>query len=45
MRFHQRHRRTTSATLTCSPESVQSNIQDVKKEDWASGGMLWSDKK
>ena len=34
-----------SATLTCSPESVQIIIQDVRKEDWASGGMLWSDKK
>lgn len=34
-----------SATLTCSPESVQIIIQYVNKEDWASGGMLWSDKK
>lgn len=33
-----------SATLGSSPESIQVIIQDVNKEDWASGGVLWSDK-
>ncbi|CAN5784701.1 hypothetical protein BH11PSE12_BH11PSE12_21940 [soil metagenome] len=35
----------TSTTLACSPESVQILIQDIKKEDWSSAGVLWSDKK
>ena len=30
-------------TLGCSPESVDIVITDVKKEDWATGGVLWSD--
>jgi 4-oxalocrotonate tautomerase len=33
----------TCATLECSPESVDVIIQDVKKEDWATAGKLWSD--
>ncbi|WP_151637623.1 4-oxalocrotonate tautomerase [Noviherbaspirillum aerium] len=31
------------ATLQCKPESVDIVIQDVKKENWATGGKLWSD--
>lgn len=31
------------ATLGCKPESVDIIIQDVKKENWATGGKLWSD--
>lgn len=33
----------TCQTLACSPESVDIIIQDVKKENWATGGKLWSD--
>ncbi|HTD04076.1 4-oxalocrotonate tautomerase [Undibacterium sp.] len=33
------------ATLGSSPESVDVIITDVKKEDWATGGVLWADKK
>lgn len=32
-------------TLGCSAEAVDIVIQEVKREDWASGGILWSDKK
>lgn len=37
---------TTAAceTLGCTPESVDVIIQDVKREDWATGGELWCDK-
>lgn len=35
----------TCRTLGCGPESVDILIQDVKKEDWATGGVLWSDRK
>jgi 4-oxalocrotonate tautomerase len=31
------------ATLGSSPESVDVIIQDVKRENWATGGKLWSD--
>lgn len=34
----------TCQTLGSSPESVDVIIQDVKREDWATGGELWSDK-
>ena len=30
-------------TLECSPQSVDVIIQEVKKEDWATAGTLWSD--
>lgn len=31
------------ASLACKPESVNIIIQDIKKEDWATAGKLWSD--
>jgi 4-oxalocrotonate tautomerase len=31
-------------TLGCSRDSVDVIIQDVKREDWATGGELWCDK-
>ena len=31
-------------TLGCSAESVDVVIQEVKKENWATGGILWGDK-
>jgi 4-oxalocrotonate tautomerase len=33
----------TCKSLGCKPEAVDIIIQDVKKEDWATGGKLWSD--
>jgi len=32
-------------TLGSPPESVDVIITDVKKDNWASGGVLWADKK
>jgi 4-oxalocrotonate tautomerase len=37
--------RVTCETLNCSAESVEIILTDVTKENWASGGALWSDKK
>lgn len=34
----------TCATLGTSPESVVIVIQEVKTENWATAGILWSDK-
>lgn len=34
----------TCRTLDCGPESVDILIHDVKKENWATAGVLWSDK-
>lgn len=33
----------TVKVLGCSPSAVDIIFQDVKKSDWASGGVLWSD--
>lgn len=33
----------TCKSLGCKPEAVDIIIQEVKKEDWATGGKLWSD--
>lgn len=30
-------------TLDCNPSSVDVIIQEVRREDWATGGKLWSD--
>lgn len=35
----------SSQTLGCSIDAVDIIIQEIKREDWASGGTLWSDKK
>lgn len=32
-------------TIGASPESVDVIFYDVKKQDWATGGVLWSEKK
>jgi 4-oxalocrotonate tautomerase len=32
------------ATLGGSPESVDIILTDVKRSDWATGGVLWSEK-
>ena len=31
------------ATIGCTPESVDIIITDVKPENWATAGALWSD--
>jgi 4-oxalocrotonate tautomerase len=33
----------TCESLNCKPESVDIIIEDVKRENWATGGKLWSD--
>ena len=37
--------RETCRLLNCAPEAVQVIMRDVKKSDWASAGVLWSEKK
>ena len=36
--------RETCRVLKCSLESVDIVFEDVKKENWATAGVLWSDK-
>jgi 4-oxalocrotonate tautomerase len=36
--------RVTCRVLECSPEAVDIIFEDVKKEDWATAGTLWSDR-
>ncbi|MDB5804758.1 MAG: 4-oxalocrotonate tautomerase [Betaproteobacteria bacterium] len=36
--------RETCRVLKCSPESVDIVYEDVKKENWATAGVLWADK-
>jgi len=33
----------TCQTMNSSPESVDIIIEEVKRENWATGGKLWSD--
>jgi len=33
----------TVATLGGSPEAVDIILHDIKREDWATGGKLWSE--
>ncbi len=35
----------TVQTLGGSPEAVDVIFVDIKRSDWATGGVLWSDKK
>jgi 4-oxalocrotonate tautomerase len=35
----------TTQAIGSPPESVNVVFHDVRKEDWATGGVLWSDKK
>ena len=37
--------RETCRVLKCAPDAVQIIVRDVKKSDWASGGVLWSERK
>jgi 4-oxalocrotonate tautomerase len=36
--------RVTCDTLDCGPESVDIVITDVRRENWATAGKIWSDK-
>ena len=36
--------RVTTEVLGSSPESVDILITDVKRENWATGGKLWSER-
>lgn len=37
--------RETCRVLKCEPGAVDIIMRDVKKSDWASAGVLWSEKK
>jgi 4-oxalocrotonate tautomerase len=37
--------RETCRVLKCEPGAVDIILRDVKKSDWASGGVIWSEKK
>ena len=37
--------RVTSEVLGSAPESVDIIITDIKRENWATGGKLWSEQK
>ena len=37
--------RVTTEVLGSAPESVDIIITDVKRENWATGGKLWSEQK
>lgn len=34
----------TVQVLGCPPESVDIIFEDVKKSDWATGGVMWSER-
>lgn len=34
----------TCRILDCKPEAVHIRFNDVKRDDWATAGTLWSDK-
>ena len=36
--------RVTTEVLGSSPESVDIVISDIKRENWATGGKLWSER-
>ncbi|WP_414441993.1 4-oxalocrotonate tautomerase [Burkholderia sp. 22PA0106] len=42
-RFVEAITRVTCETLDCAPSSVDIILRDVKKENWATAGKLWSD--
>jgi 4-oxalocrotonate tautomerase len=37
--------RETCRVLKCEPGAVDIILRDVKKSDWATGGVIWSEKK
>ena len=36
--------RVTCETLSCGPESVDIIITDIRRDNWATAGKLWSEK-
>ena len=36
--------RVTCETLNCSPDSVDIIITDIRRDNWATGGKVWSEK-
>ncbi|AJK49085.1 hypothetical protein Bpla01_00280 [Burkholderia plantarii] len=42
-RFVEAITRVTCETLDCPPSSVDIILHDVKRENWATAGKLWSD--
>lgn len=34
----------TSRVLDCSPEAVDIILSEVRREHWATGGVLWSER-
>ena len=36
--------RVTCETLNCSPDSVDIIITDIRRDNWATAGKLWSEK-
>jgi 4-oxalocrotonate tautomerase len=36
--------RVTCETLGCGPESVDIIISDIRRDNWATAGKLWSEK-
>jgi 4-oxalocrotonate tautomerase len=36
--------RVTCETLQCAPESVDIIITDIRRDNWATAGTLWSEK-
>ena len=41
--FVQAITRATCETLGCPPDAVDIVITDIKRENWATGGKLWSE--
>ena len=37
--------RVTCETLGCAPGAADIIIADIKRENWATGGVLWSEQK
>ena len=37
--------RVTCETLDCGPESVDIIITDIRRDNWATAGILWSETK
>ncbi|CAJ0690516.1 MULTISPECIES: 4-oxalocrotonate tautomerase [Ralstonia] len=37
--------RVTCESLGCAPAAVDIIITDIKRENWATGGVLWSEQK
>jgi 4-oxalocrotonate tautomerase len=43
--FAQAVTREAARILQCEPDAVDIIFADIRKEDWATGGTFWSDRK